>query len=449
MTRPLAILRAMSDDTAPPAERVQELRQRIHDANHAYFVEDAPTLTDAEYDALVRELRQLESEHPDLVTPDSPTQRVGAQPAGELRTLTHGVPMYSLDNAFEETDLDAFAERASRILGSDASLAYHAELKIDGLSVNLRYENGTLVWAATRGNGREGEEITPNVLAIPGLPHSLEDAPTELEVRGEVYLPKAEFVRINEAREEAGEPPFRNPRNAAAGTVRQLDPEVARSRNLEAFFYGVGRTEGLPVSNQYDLLTWLAGHGFRVNETRARVTGMEEARRHGKQSRTAAGGISKRIQQLCGGDGLLIADMKSLVAGARVDQHMTDKIHQVAPPDKAAVIVCDSGQRQCPACIGPVQQSAKVARCARPMHKRGANDGDGHLVICQCPEGLLSLRLGAGIRLGGGKRCRFSKRGLTGLAQHPNRTHKNKMLHSGLTRLSGKLAGSFSINCPQ
>ncbi len=268
----------MSDDTAPPAERVQELRQRIHDANHAYFVEDAPTLTDAEYDALVRELRQLESEHPDLVTPDSPTQRVGAQPAGELRTLTHGVPMYSLDNAFEETDLDAFAERASRILGSDAPLAYHAELKIDGLSVNLRYENGTLVWAATRGNGREGEEITPNVLAIPGLPHSLEDAPTELEVRGEVYLPKAEFVRINEAREEAGEPPFRNPRNAAAGTVRQLDPEVARSRNLEAFFYGVGRTEGLPVSNQYDLLTWLAGHGFRVNETRARVTGMEEAR---------------------------------------------------------------------------------------------------------------------------------------------------------------------------
>ncbi len=266
----------MSDD---PAARAEELRRRIREANHRYFVLDAPDLSDAEYDALTRELRELEARHPELRRDDSPTASVGAEPSPELRTLRHGVPMFSLDNAFDDADLDAFEARVRRILGSDAPLAYLAELKIDGLSVNLRYESGRLAWAATRGNGREGEEITPNVRAVPGLPTRLRGAPDELEVRGEVYLSKAEFARINERREELGDEPFRNPRNAAAGTVRQLDPEVAAERNLEAFFYGVGRPEALALDGQAELLAWLGDHGFRVNDERARVIGMDEARR--------------------------------------------------------------------------------------------------------------------------------------------------------------------------
>ena len=266
----------MTDD---PARRAERLRDRIRDANRRYFVLDDPDLSDAEYDALVRELRELETAHPELLDESSPSKVVGAEPAGQLRTVRHGVPMYSLDNAFDEADLGAFEARVKRTLGSDHDVAYLAELKIDGLSVNLRYERGTLAWAATRGNGREGEEITPNVVAIAGLPRTIRGAPNELEVRGEIYLSKAEFARINEAREEAGDPPFRNPRNAAAGTVRQSDPAVAAARNLRAFFYGVGRPEVLGVDGQEALLAWLETRGFRVNDRRARVAGLAEARR--------------------------------------------------------------------------------------------------------------------------------------------------------------------------
>ena len=265
----------MSDD---PAARAAELRARIRDANERYFVHDDPDLTDAEYDALARELRALEEAHPELRSDDSPTREVGATPSSQLRTLQHGVPMFSLDNAFEDADLEAFEARIHRTLGSDDELTYLAELKIDGLSVNLRYQEGRLAWAATRGNGREGEEITPNVRAIDGLPASIDGAPETLEVRGEIYLPKQAFARINEAREEEGEVPFRNPRNAAAGTVRQLDPEVARSRNLQVFFYGVGRPDLLGVDGQGALLDWLASRGFRVNERRESVRGLREAR---------------------------------------------------------------------------------------------------------------------------------------------------------------------------
>lgn len=281
----------MSDDPAPsdapdpsadaaPAPRAAALRERIREANHRYFVLDDPELSDAAYDALVRELRALEEAHPEVRVADSPTTQVGAPLAAQLRTVRHGVPMFSLDNAFDDDDLDAFEARIRRTLGGDedATLTYLAELKIDGLSVNLRYEDGRLAWAATRGNGSEGEEITPNVRAIEGLPASLDDAPGELEVRGEIYLPKQEFARINEAREEAGEAPFRNPRNAAAGTVRQLDAEVAAERNLQLFCYGVGRPDALGVEGQDGLLGWLASHGFRVDDRRERVRGMDEAR---------------------------------------------------------------------------------------------------------------------------------------------------------------------------
>lgn len=273
--RAVAILPGMSDD---PSARAAELRDRIREANHRYFVLDDPVLSDAEYDALVRELRELEAAHPEFRSDASPTREVGATPSTELRSLRHGVPMYSLDNAFEDDDLDAFEARIRRTLGSDEEVVYLAELKIDGLSVNLRYDAGRLAWAATRGNGREGEEITPNVLAIAGLPVAVDDAPDELEVRGEIYLGKSEFARINAAREEAGEAPFRNPRNAAAGTVRQLDPDVARSRKLQAFFYGVGRPDALGVTGQGELLEWLEARGFRVNDRREQVRGVDEAR---------------------------------------------------------------------------------------------------------------------------------------------------------------------------
>ncbi len=266
------------DDLREVHARAADLRRRIEDANHAYFVEDAPRMSDAAYDALVRELRALEDAHPELRSETSPTQRVGAEPSPDLRTLTHGVPLYSLDNAFEDAELDAFADRIRRTLGSDAPIAYVCELKIDGLSVNLRYEDGELAWAATRGNGREGEEITPNARTIPTIPTHLDDVPDVLEVRGEIYLPKEVFARINAEREEAGDAPFRNPRNAAAGTVRQLDASVARRRTLQAFFYGVGRPENLDVATQAELLDWLAAKGFPVNPDRRTVDGLDEAR---------------------------------------------------------------------------------------------------------------------------------------------------------------------------
>ncbi|MEX2501416.1 MAG: NAD-dependent DNA ligase LigA [Trueperaceae bacterium] len=261
-----------------PAARVAELRDRIRDANHRYFVLDAPELSDAEYDALIRELRTLEERHPELRSDDSPTTQVGAAPTGGLRARRHDVPMLSLDNAFTDEDLDAFQARIQRTLGSDADVAYHLELKIDGLSLSLRYASKRLAWAATRGDGREGEEITANVANVPGIPATVPDAPDTFEVRGELFLPKEEFARINAARDEAGLALFRNPRNAAAGTVRQLDPEVAAGRRLEVRFYGVGRPDDLPVSGQAELLAWLAERGFHVDDHRDRVTGLDAAR---------------------------------------------------------------------------------------------------------------------------------------------------------------------------
>ena len=184
--------------------------------------------------------------------------------------------MTSLDNAFNETNLEEFEARVRRVLAFEGPIDYLVELKIDGLSINVLYEDGVLVWAATRGNGVEGEEVTLNVLGIPGLPGRLDGRPGRLEVRGEVYLPKDEFARLNAEREEAGEPPFKNPRNAASGTLRQIDPRVSAGRKLQAFFYGVGEPRAVGVSTQGELLGWLTEHGFRTNERRERVTGIHE-----------------------------------------------------------------------------------------------------------------------------------------------------------------------------
>ena len=265
----------MSDTaTANVQQQLNSLRNRLREANYRYYVLEDPELSDPEYDALLKQLAALETEHPDLVTPDSPTQTVGTAPQASFRTIRHPHPMTSLDNAFNMAELENFEARLERILASDAVIDYLVELKIDGLSINLLYEAGTLVWAATRGNGVEGEEVTLNVMGIPGIPRQIEGAPENLEVRGEVYLSKEEFARINAEREEVGDPLFKNPRNAASGTLRQLDPRVSAGRNLQAFFYGVGEPRALGVRTQAEILTWLEAHGFRVNPKRELVRGI-------------------------------------------------------------------------------------------------------------------------------------------------------------------------------
>ena len=263
-----------SDLLSDPALRAAALRAELREANYRYYVLQDPSLSDAAWDRLFHELKALEDAHPDLLTPDSPTQRVGSAPSASFVTVRHPHPMMSLDNAFDLAGLEEFEARLKRVLATDEEIDYVAELKIDGLSVNLFYEGGVLRWAATRGNGAQGEDITFNVLGVPGLPSRVEGAPERLEVRGELYLSRAEFARINEEREAAGEPLFKNPRNAASGTIRQLDPKVSAGRKLQAFFYGVAEPYALGVKTQHELLEWLEKTGFRTNPRLERATGI-------------------------------------------------------------------------------------------------------------------------------------------------------------------------------
>ena len=226
------------------AERIAELRRLIREHEDRYYVLAAPTITDAEFDRLMTQLREIEARHPELVSPDSPTQRVGGRPAEGFATVEHLVPMLSLDNAYSDDDVRAFHDRVVRLLSTGGApapeVAYVAELKIDGLSIALTYENGLLVRGVTRGDGVRGEDVTGNVRAIRAIPLRLtEDVPGRLEVRGEVYLPRASFERVNREREDADEPAFANPRNAAAGTMRSLDPAVVARRGLSAFVYQI------------------------------------------------------------------------------------------------------------------------------------------------------------------------------------------------------------------
>ncbi|MDQ3871300.1 MAG: NAD-dependent DNA ligase LigA, partial [Chloroflexota bacterium] len=272
-------------DAERAAARVGELRAQIERANRLYYQEDAPELSDAEYDALFRELVELEEAYPELRTPDSPTQRVGAAPSGQLAEVVHRTPMLSLNNAFSADELRAFDARVRRLLGLPATpepapaLSYGAELKIDGLAVSLRYENGHLVQGATRGDGYTGEDVTANLRTIEAIPKRISERVT-VDARGEVYMPKSEFARINAEREEAGLPLYANPRNSAAGSLRQLDPQVTASRRLSAWFYSlVEGEEGLAaeaggassgrVETQHGALERLEKLGFAVNPNHA------------------------------------------------------------------------------------------------------------------------------------------------------------------------------------
>ena len=266
-----------------PAERAAELRRLIDRANIAYYVHDAPEISDAEYDRLFRELRALEDAHPDLATPDSPTHRIGAEPATALRKHTHLRPMLSLANAFSDDELLAWEDRNARI-NSDARLGgYTTEIKIDGAAVNLTYARGRFVTGATRGNGTVGEDVTANLKTIPGLPLALTGTrhPALMEVRGEVYFSAKAFARLNADRDRAGDPPFANPRNAAAGSLRQLDARITRSRRLGIFAFHVEVVDGsLDAATQTEVLDQLEAWGFPVAPHRARhadLTAVQEA----------------------------------------------------------------------------------------------------------------------------------------------------------------------------
>jgi DNA ligase (NAD+) len=274
-----------------PVARAEELRALIAHHNRRYYQLDAPEVSDAEYDELVRELRVIEEEHPDLVVPGSPTETVGAAPSALFAPVRHRVPMMSLDNAFGAEELTAWADRLARQVPADT--AFVCELKIDGLAISLTYEDGRFVRAATRGDGRVGEDVTPNVATIEDLPTELAigraERPRVLEVRGEVYMSKSAFAELNRRQEEAGDRLFANPRNSAAGSLRQKDPRVTAGRALSFWAYQVGELEaaasdGAPTalpdgltSTQSAALEWLGAAGFPVNPDRRLVRGLDAA----------------------------------------------------------------------------------------------------------------------------------------------------------------------------
>jgi DNA ligase (NAD+) len=288
-----------SSEGVSPAQRHAELSQDLDDANYRYYVLDSPTISDADYDALMREIRELEERHPELVTPDSPTQRVGAPITTDFATVEHVERMQSLDNAFNRDDLAAWVTRAEKEAGTVA--AFLCELKIDGLAVALLYENGRLVRGATRGDGRTGEDVTHNLRTIDDVPTRLtgDNVPELLEVRGEVYFPVKAFERLNEALVDGGKPPFANPRNAGAGSLRQKDPRVTAQRQLRLIVHGFGawrggkqpqsqsdayelmRGWGLPVSDRYrvfdgldDVIAYIEQYGEHRHDTEYEIDGV-------------------------------------------------------------------------------------------------------------------------------------------------------------------------------
>jgi len=267
-------------------ERVKKLREEIEYHNYRYYVLDSPVISDAEYDELMRELRELEEKYPELITPDSPTQRVGFKPAEGFKEIPHAEPMLSLDDAMDEKEVIEFDRRVKKFAGlpEDMSIEYTVEPKIDGLAIELVYENGALVVGATRGDGYVGEDVTNNIKTIRSIPLRLRkfsdeapDIPSRIDIRGEVFMTKDEFKRLNEERISKGELPFANPRNAASGSLRQLDPSITAKRKLDIFCYGIGKIEGYKFKTQWEILQTLPKWGLKINPFAKLVKNIEEA----------------------------------------------------------------------------------------------------------------------------------------------------------------------------
>jgi DNA ligase (NAD+) len=265
-------------------KRVEQLREEINYHNYLYYVLDQPIISDSDYDALMRELKEIEGKYPETVTPDSPTQRIGAAPSEKFASVPHSVPMLSLDDAFSQKEVLDFDQRGKRLLQIDEELECTVEPKMDGLAVELVYENGRFVLGSTRGDGYTGEDVTTNLRTIRSIPLKLIDRhlspPSRLEVRGEIFISKDAFEHLNERRIEDGEPPFANPRNAAAGSLRQLDPNITASRPLNIFCYGIGIVEGYSIETQWDVLSSLRKWGLKVNPMAEKLKGINEAIRY-------------------------------------------------------------------------------------------------------------------------------------------------------------------------
>jgi DNA ligase (NAD+) len=272
-------------------QEIETLRNEIRRHNKLYYVDDNPEISDAEYDRLMRRLQESEAAHPELITPDSPTQRVGAAPLEKFETVTHTVPMLSLANAMDEDELKDFDQRIKRILGSEADIEYVFEPKIDGLAVEVVYENGAFTIGSTRGDGVTGENVTQNLKTVHSIPLRLVEEkdssgklkfalPERLEARGEVYMDKDDFVALNKEREKTGEPLFANPRNSAAGSLRQLDPSITVKRPLKAFFYAVGAMEGIRFPTHWNMLAYFRKVGLRTNPLNRICRGIDEVIGH-------------------------------------------------------------------------------------------------------------------------------------------------------------------------
>jgi DNA ligase (NAD+) len=261
--------------------RLDELRDQVNHHLYRYHALDDPEISDAEYDRFFDELKALEEEHPDLITPDSPTQRVGAPPSERFRKVEHLTPMGSLEKVTDDEGLLKWADDVRKRLDSDEPVAYVIEPKIDGLAVNLTYEKGVLTRGATRGDGQQGEDVTVNLRTIPSIPLRMQggDAPPVLEVRGEVYMPLSGFRELNERIAELGQKLAPNPRNAAAGSLRQKDSSITASRPLSVWVYGVGLAEGLSLDSHWEELEWLREHGFRTNPFAERLETIEDVAR--------------------------------------------------------------------------------------------------------------------------------------------------------------------------
>jgi len=268
-------------DLAQVKERIEQLRAQINHHNYRYYVLDSPEISDAEYDLLMQELKQLEEEYPRFLTSDSPTQRVGAAPVEAFGVVEHPIPLLSLGNAFSQEELIAWYTRTSKLIGGQP-FKFACELKVDGLAVALTYVNGQLATGATRGDGFRGENITQNLRTVRSIPLSVpKEAPPRFEVRGEVFLPKAGFHRLNKERAEEGLPLFANPRNAAAGSVRQLDPRITAKRPLDIYIYMLGYAEGKATPpTHWETMEYLRSLGFKVNPNNSLFTSIEQVEQY-------------------------------------------------------------------------------------------------------------------------------------------------------------------------